>query len=597
MISEQLNREGTVICRFPGSDTRTIMFSSPVEIVTTCCLDEVLPCMAQIERAGIDGRYAAGFISYEASPAFDPAYPHHPLTGKEEFPLLWFGIYDNPPECIDLKNTVPDIDVPLPEFSPAISFDSYAECMDRIKFHIAEGDIYQVNYTIRAMADSEGIEPARLFEYLCVCHPVPYAAWVNTGDIQLVSISPELFLDRNGNSLTSSPMKGTIKREPLPSADRQAIEFLRNDEKNRAENLMITDMVRNDLGRVCKPGTVGVDPLFQVDTYRSVHQMISTVHGEVTPETGFIDIMRAAFPAASITGAPKIRAMELINTLEPALRKAYTGSIGCMVPGGDFCFNVAIRTMIFKNGKIELGIGGGIVADSQTKSEWEESLLKSSFASSRPDNFRVLETMLYRPDAGIILLEEHLCRACVSQEYFGRVWLEEITREALQSEVRNSNVPLRVRMTLGRDGIPDITAVELKTTGWGTEPVKLKISAVKTCSNDLLLYHKTTRRELYDNAFHDAVADGFGEIIFMNERGEITEGAISNIFIRVKEQWMTPLVTCGLLPGTMRSKMIEELGAIEKVITLDQLSNADEILVCNSVRGCATAVISDISCR
>ncbi len=595
MTSELLEQDGTVVCRLPGNESETVIFSSPTEIICAYSLDEVLPCMAQIEQAGYAGRFAAGFISYEAAPAFEPACTPSRIE-HNDFPLLWFGIYYQPPESIDLGNTVSDPKIALPEFSPAITFESYSECMNRIKFYIAEGDIYQVNYTIRAMADAEGIDPAWLFKYLYRCHPVPYGAWINTGDLQLVSISPELFLDRTGNLLTSSPMKGTVKREFLPSKDREAVEFLRSDEKNRAENLMITDMVRNDLGRICRPGTVSVDPLFQVDTYRTVHQMISTVHGEVSSETGFVEIMRAAFPAASITGAPKIRAMELINTLEPTRRKAYTGSIGCIVPSGDFCFNVAIRTMIFQHGKIELGIGGGIVADSQTRSEWEESLLKSSFASSRPDDFRVLETMLYVPGEGITLFDEHLHRAGASQEYLGRGWQENKVRQALLSKVQGSTVPLRVRMTLGHDGLPDVTAVELASIGWGKEPVQLKISDIRTRSNNILLYHKTTGRELYDNAFHDAIDNGFGEVIFMNEQGNVTEGAISNIFIRIDDQWLTPPVSCGLLPGTMRQKMIVELRAGEDVITLNELFSADEIMVCNSVRGCATAVLST-SCR
>lgn len=590
MTIDPLTQAGSVICRLPGESKTWGLFTTPCEIINTTDPSKVISCMKRIEQLTASGFYAAGFVSYEAAPAFEPSCKVHQETGNTGFPLLWFGIYPEKPEIIDLERLTAQEKFLAPQFDLKISFDDYSRRLETLQSHIAAGDIYQANFTIRSTASAAGVAPAELFLNLCKNHPVPYAAFVNTGDIQLASISPELFLNRYGNQLTSSPMKGTVRREPLPDDDHMAADRLHNDEKNRAENLMITDMVRNDFGRVCMPGTIRVDPLFQVDTYRTVHQMISTVHGELAPDMKLTDIMKAAFPAASITGAPKIKAMELISAAETSPRKAYTGNIGSIFPNGDFCFNVAIRTMIFQAGTIELGIGGGIVTDSKTMSEWEEAILKSRFSSSQPEDFKILETMIYKPDTGIVLYDEHLQRARGSQLYFGRKWNEESIRQALSSITqKHSASTLRIRMTLDINGKPEISFAKLKSARWAQNPIKLKLSNVKTNSSDLMLYHKTTCRKLYDDAFLQAIDEGYDEVIFCNERGEVTEGAITNIFLRFGKQWITPPLSCGLLPGSMRALMIDKLNANEEIIYLEQLCTADELMVCNSVRGLANA--------
>lgn len=587
LIYGQLNTAGTIICRLPDNAPGELcVFTDPDYIIRVEQLQDVLPALEKIEQETLKGKYAAGFIAYEAAPAFDPAYKVH---CNKDFPLLYFGIYSQVPQL--LKGVEPDgAYAPLPPPVPETNSKNYAETIAAIHEYIRNGDIYQVNYTIRTYCENTGSDPLTLFLELCRSHPVPYPAFVNTGDTQIVSISPELFLLRTGNSLTSSPMKGTVRREALYEDDLKAAEFLKHDPKNTAENLMITDMVRNDLGRICVPGSIHVDPLFQVETYRTVHQMISTVHGQVPEGTGIGGIFRATFPAASITGAPKIRAMEIIHDLEDKPRKVYTGSIGCVVPGGDFCFNVAIRTLIFDAGAIELSVGGGIVHDSSAEAEWDECLLKSRFCNYHHEDFDILETMLYQEPQGLVMLAGHLSRARNSQLYFGRIWNGEAVEQALRDLAPQSPCS-RVRMTINAIGIPSISCTPLNKTGWNSSPAKICIASERTRSDDIFLYHKTTRRKLYDDCFHDAVQRGFDEVIFLNEREELTEGAISNIFIKRNGRWFTPALRCGVLPGTMRKKVINDLATEEKVLYLKDLSDADELQICNSVRGSTRAIL------
>ncbi|MBN2641516.1 MAG: aminodeoxychorismate synthase component I [Victivallales bacterium] len=586
MIYGQLNTAGTVICRLPDSPSSELyVFTEPDDIIRVEQIQDIFPALEKIEQETLNGKFAAGFISYEAAPAFDPTYQVH---SNKDFPLLYFGLYSHKPQIlqsIELNGSSP----PLPPPVPKANSKNYTETIAAIHEHIRNGDIYQVNYTIRTYCENTGADPLTLFMKLCQSHPVPYPAFVNTGDTQIVSISPELFLLRKGNMLASSPMKGTVRREALYEDDLKAAEFLKHDPKNTAENLMITDMVRNDFGKVCIPGSIHVDPLFQVDTYRTVHQMISTVHGQVPAGTGISEILRATFPAASITGAPKIRAMEIIHNLEDKPRKIYTGSIGCVTPGGDLCFNVAIRTLIFSTGAIELSVGGGIVHDSNAKSEWDECLLKSRFCNYRHEDFDILETMLYREPHGLVMLTEHLSRARNSQLYFGRIWNEEAVEQTLR-ELKQQSPCARVRMTINASGVPSITCTPLNKTGWNSSPAKICLSSERTRSDDIFLYHKTTRRKLYDDCFNDAVHHGFDEIIFLNERGELTEGAISNIFIKQNGRWFTPALKCGVLPGTMRKKIMTDIAAEEKILYLKDLNDAEELYICNSVRGGTLAI-------
>ena len=373
-------KRGSVVCRLPDSKQWGV-FTDPVKLL--CCkkIKDVKHALAELEEALTQGYYAAGFISYEAGAAFDKAFPARPL---DDFPLVWFGIYDKAPTVFNPGTD--EIFAVSEDFKPELSEQEYHDAIAQVLDDIKQGNLYQTNFTFRLFAQKTN-DPWRLFKALFIRHPMPYAAFINTGDSQIVSLSPEMFLERKGTSLFNSPMKGTIKRSSDPVKDNNNAVFLKTDPKNTAENLMIVDMVRNDLGRICSTGSIHVDPLFHVDSYATLHQMISTVHGEIDPKTTFSEILEAVFPAASITGAPKIASMHKIQELEKSPRKIYTGSIACIYPNQDFCMNVAIRTLICSEYSTELGIGSGIVYDSSKSAELDEALLKSKFIHAAETGF------------------------------------------------------------------------------------------------------------------------------------------------------------------------------------------------------------------
>ncbi|OGV40566.1 MAG: aminodeoxychorismate synthase, component I [Lentisphaerae bacterium GWF2_49_21] len=559
------------------------MFRSPVETFSAYKTSEVLPALKQIEASLVKGLYVVGFISYEASPAFDPANRTRKPDG---FPLLWFSSY----KCFSEFHFPNDFSFSHPpvSFSPETEKQIYLKNVRKIRKYIYDGDIYQANYTFRMTGEAQG-NPELLFLNLSISHPVPYSAFINAGNLKIISNSPELFLESVSGRIRSLPMKGTASRAATFDEDRKVAEDLSKDLKNRAENIMIVDMVRNDLGRICRTGSVKAEKLFHVDTYPTVHQMISEVTGRLKPDTCITDILSATFPPASITGAPKIRAMEIISGLETSPRKAYTGSIGCFMPDGDFCLNVAIRTFICSDKKTELGIGSGIVADSEPEKEWTECLMKSDFANFAKPDFKILETILWTRSKGFAFLKEHLERAQNSQEYFGQRWDGAKAKKAirrLMSFLSRSKINIaRVRLMISEDGNAETEYSVLEKTGWNKLMLKIKLSRKKTDSKDVFLYHKTTNRKLYDEEFRKAHSEGFDEVIFQNEKGEITEGAISNIFILKGGSWLTPALSCGLLPGIWRSKMICELRTSEERITAVDVKNAEKIIIGNSVRG------------
>ncbi|MCF6175172.1 MAG: aminodeoxychorismate synthase component I [Victivallaceae bacterium] len=574
-----MQQTGTVICRLPGATPAWGIFSEPEHIIAPRTPDAVIEAVEYVERCLDAGMYVAGFIAYEAAVAFDVVAETKNID--DDFPFAWFAVYSKPPELFESTEMSPT--EPLRAGEPELSRDDYSQSLKIVREELKQGNIYQANFTFRTHAQRIA-EPERFFLHLFNVHPAPYAAFINTGDLQIISNSPELFWHKTGSKIISSPMKGTARRHPLPEQDRQIAEWLPRDPKNRAENLMITDMVRNDLGRVCKPGTVHTEPLFQVNTYNTLHQMVSTVSGELEPDASLQEILNATFPPASITGAPKLSAMSLIKRLEKSPRKLYTGSIGAFMPNGDCCLNVAIRTLINSARGSELGVGGGIVYDSETEDEWHEALLKSRFARFVQPEFELLETMLYEHNE-ILWFDAHLDRVGASQQYFNRPWNRDEVTRTVNQEVKNITAPCRIRLLLDTHGKITLENYPLNHVGWGAGAHRLKISPLCTNSKNLFLYHKTTLRDFYNRQFAAATANGFAEVVFANERNELTEGSISSIFIQQNGQWRTPALECGLLPGIWRQKMIKELDAEEAVISIDELHSADKIIIGNSVRG------------
>ena len=582
-----------------------LSFENPVEVLTARTPDEVFQCLEKIEKSGL---WAAGFVSYEAAPAFDDALKTHP---PGNFPLLQFGLFNNP-------ETHPGLRPPLQrrgsyqlgEWNPSVTRDEYFEAIAKIKDHIAAGDTYQVNYTFRLNADFSG-DPFAFFCDLTAAQQGNYGAFIETDDFTICSASPELFFELKDGMITSRPMKGTLPRGLTAEVDRAAAETLQNSPKDRAENIMIVDMIRNDIGRVAEAGSVETLSHFDVEKYPTVWQMTSTVVGKLNvdavspprfPVCGKLNprmdakgreslagILKALFPCASITGAPKAKTMELIQGLEKGSRGIYTGSIGFIAPNGNAQFNVAIRTAVIQNGTAEYGIGGGIVWDSDAESEYEEAITKSRILARRSPEaqrscFQCLETMLYE-DGEIFLLERHLKRVKESADYFDFGCDLDTIRDYLRnlpvlSEVEGRfKIPLRIRLLLDKNGTFFVTH-QPNHTFEGV--IKLAVAKEPVDSGDVFLYHKTTNRSVYEKAKADfPEAD---DVLLYNERGEVTESCIANIVVELDGRKVTPPVSCGLLAGTFRDELIATGEIEEQVITLNDLKRADAIWLINSVR-------------
>ena len=560
-----------------GASGKWRRFDHPIEIIVARRIEEVLPALCAVEDACGRGRYAAGYLSYEAAPAFDAALQTQDASG---FPFLWFGVYDGAEDCSLDELDDPKGDVFDEHWEPSLSAERYARVFDQLQELIRNGDTYQVNYTYRLRARLRS-DPFALFLRLADVHRPPFGAYLETEDWAICSVSPELFFHRAGNTIESRPMKGTAARGLWFEQDLDNARRLRSSDKERAENVMIVDMVRNDLGRIARHGTVRVSNLFEVERFPTVLQLTSTVSAET--DAPLAGVMSALFPAASITGAPKARTMEIIADLECSPRRIYTGTIGFVEPGGRAQFNVAIRTMLIdrRSGEAEYGVGGGIVADSDPVEEWQESRLKARVLGPARPSFDLLETMAWNPDGGYLLLGRHLKRLLQSADYFGfQVDLVAVREQLERHAAELPPVPHRVRMTVSRNGDLHISAVQHNPDG-GFEPVA--IAAAPVDPDNPFLYHKTTNRQLYADAI--AARPGFADVLLFNTRGEITESTIANVALELAGELVTPPIACGLLPGTLRGHLVEAGRLREKVITLDDLGSATRCWLLNSVRG------------
>ena len=611
---------------------RWLHFGNPLKVLRAERVDKVLPMLAEAE---VSGCYVAGFISYEAAPAFDSVLE---VCEAEGFPLLCLGLFPAP-EVLDSIEEAPSSVFEVGALDPSVSKSEFVAAIGEIKERIAEGATYQVNYTYRLNGSFSG-DPWAFFCALVKGQQTEYAAFVETDEFAVCSASPELFFSLSGEQIVARPMKGTAKRGRTFVEDWQHSQALCASEKDRAENIMIVDMIRNDIGRVATLGSVETVSQFDVEKYPTVWQMTSTVKGQINHEdtkntkdvftteeiegprgkssvnsseaggeTCFSGIMKALFPCASITGAPKAKTMEIIRALETSPRKVYTGNIGFMTPQGEACFNVAIRTALIdrSGGTLEYGVGGGIVWDSDAESEYEETLMKAKVLTQPRPDFQLLETMLWEAESGFFLLNDHLQRLGKSAAYFD-VPLEifEIQHElervegALLGEA-GEMLAFRIRLLLSRDGAFEVQTFPVEQGG-ACSPGALRMSRrdVPTVrlaetpvdSQDVFLFHKTTHRAVYEAAKADA--PDCDDVILWNERGEVTESTIANVVIRRDGRWITPPVDCGVLAGTFREHLLQRGEIEEAIITVDELRAADEIYLINSVRRwrCATLVRS-----
>lgn len=531
--------------------------------------------MAAVEDGLREGLFAAGYVSYEAAPAFDAALV---TQVPSSLPLICFGLFSA------VEHAEPLGDGPLPApvtWTPAISQAVHAQGITKVREAIAAGDTYQINYTFRLDATLEVTELDTLYRHLARAERVPYAAHIDTGDWRLLSLSPELFFQLDGNRLVTRPMKGTAARGRWAAEDEALGAALGISEKNRAENVMIVDLCRNDLSRVCEVGSVRATSLFDVEPYPTVWQMVSTVEGTLRPGTRITDVFAALFPAGSITGAPKSSSMRLIAEIEHAPRGVYCGAIGFAMPDGHATFNVAIRTMTVNtaSGCGEYGVGGGITWDSVAADEHTEALNKAACLAVRPP-FGLIETL--RAEAGaLVRVDQHLARLAESAAFFGFQCDLAHVRARLESSMSKTPVgSWRVRLQLASDGSVLVESHALEAASAVSKPVMLASRSVD--SHDRFLCHKTTRRDVYDT--HRSEHPSAFDVLLWNERRELTEFTRGNVVAELDGTAWTPPRHCGLLAGVFRNQLLASGAIRERVLTLDDLPKCTRLWFVNSLR-------------
>ncbi len=552
------------------------LFDGLIAAVVADTPDAVLP---SLERMRGPGPWA-GFIGFEAGFALEPrlaALDRRPPAGE---PLLWFGGFARE-TVVDAAALPGGAAAAVGEAVPGVSRGDYDAQLGQVLALIAAGDIYQANLTFAA-AVAVGGHPLDIYARLRAGSRAPFGALVFTGSLWLLSFSPELFFRLEGRRLTAKPMKGTARRGGDAAADQVAAAMLQADPKNRAENLMIVDLLRNDLSRVGHD--VAVPALFDVETYPTVLQMTSTVTATADDGVVAADVLARLFPCGSVTGAPKIRAMQVIADVEAGPRGAYTGSIGAISANGDAVFNVAIRTLVMQRGAgaARLGLGSGIVADSDVDSEWAECLAKGAFLTRRgpPD---LIETM--RCEAGVVVdLGRHLARMAASAAYLGAAFDARAAQKMTRDAVREHSAFIgRVRLLCSPSGALALQCSPLPATAAG--PVKVALVPLPVSADDWRLRHKTSDRGFYDLARGNAF-----ECVFVRPDGTITEGSFTNVFVERGNVLLTPPLALGLLPGVLRGRLVDEGRAVEAVLTPADLAGG--FFIGNALRGLMPAYLT-----
>ena len=566
------------------SDAPLRLYQGETARIEALSLEDVTPAIARMREELSAGSHLAGYLCYEAGGAFEPRMAAGALPPR---PLLSFGVYRAPQRThwAEVAAAVQDRRAEVEPPRPQISRSDYYAALQRVLGYICAGDIYQANVTLSLAARWSG-HPLALYARMRAAQLMPHGAVQRAADGSwTLSASPELFFELSRGTITARPMKGTAPRSPTAASDRQAAEALARDPKNRAENLMITDLVRNDLSRVAARGSVRVRSLFQVETYPTVHQMVTTVEARLAAGCDSLDAVRAMFPCGSITGAPKIRAAQIIDEVERGPRGIYTGSIGWLAPDGDARFNIAIRTAeLMEGGDLRMGVGAGIVADSDPQAEWRETMSKAEFLKIREKSFHLIETMRFDPEAGIVRLDLHLDRLRTSAERLGFSASTHTIGNLLQVAVGRLKVPRRVKLVLARDGSHAVTLGELPPA---TDRLNAALAPLPVEPLDIRLFHKTSDRDFYDEARRCRGAD---EVVFAREDGLLTEGSFTNLFLRRGQVFLTPRAESGLLPGILRREMLESGEAEEAELSIADLDDG-ALFLGNSLRGLVPARI------
>lgn len=559
-------------------------YAAPIKIIKADAASDVEAAFKAINDAHQDGYYLAGYMAYELGYILEPKLTKL-MPRSLKGPLLQFGVFEKF-DAIDQLPASHVKDFKGLSLTPEWDFPQYKTRFAQVMAYIQAGDAYQINLTFPMRGKYEGGAEAL---YLMLRHKQPgrYGGVISLGGPDIVSLSPELFFQTDQSDICMRPMKGTARRQADPVQDAALRDAMRADMKSRAENLMIVDLLRNDVSRIAEKGSVSVPELFTVETYPTLHQMTSQVRARLKPCTDFRSIVQSLFPCGSITGAPKIRAMEIIHELEDSPREAYCGAIGYIDPGGDMCFNVAIRTLTLNDGLVTYNVGGGLVLDSKAEDEYAECLLKSKILAAGAPN--LIETLRWTPDEGALRGPRHMARMERSANALGYPF----SRADFKTQMAtiNASSPQKVRLVLNPEG-----GLTLEHSDF--EPV-IKKWRVSLCKNPLTetvqeTRHKISHRSFYDNERRRVSAlTGCDEVVFLNTQSHLCEGSFTSLFVEKNGELYTPSLSCGLLPGILREEFLETSKAQEAILTLDDLRESDRLYVGNSLRGLIEVTLLD----
>ena len=547
-------------------------FTQPIRELKTRDLAEVADLLAQVESYQEQGYYVVGYVSYEAAPAFEEKLAVHKAPLLAEY-LLYFTVHDRV-ETSPIPLTYEEVDLPS-KWREQTSAENYEKAIAQIHHHLRQGDTYQVNYTVQLKQDLSA-NPFTIYNRMVVEQEAGYNAYVEHDEMAVISMSPELFFEQNDRELTTRPMKGTTQRGVADQDDLDQASWLEQDPKNRSENMMIVDLLRNDMNRISEVGSEHVERLCQVEQYSTVWQMTSTIKSQLRSDVDLVEIFRSLFPCGSITGAPKIATMEIIKNLEPQPRGVYCGTIGLLLPNGRRIFNVAIRTIQLHQGKAIYGVGGGITWDSTWESEYREVHQKAAVLYRKQARFQLITTGRISQKQ-LLFEDQHLERLTKASRYFAYPFDPEELRQKIEEECQacDSHQDSRLRITLSKSG-------EMKLSRQILTPLSPSFCKAKLCLqeadlNQSFTYFKTTHRP--------HLSLGEQEKIYHNKSGELLETSIGNLVLKINGKLYTPPISQGILPGIYRQHLLETGQVEEKVLTVADLNQAETIYGCNAVRG------------
>lgn len=547
-------------------------FTEPIKELKTRDLDQVETLLREVEAYQEAGFYAVGYVSYEAAPAFEKKLAVHPAPLMGEY-LLYFTIHQEV-ETLPFPEDYEAVDLPA-DWKEEVEAPAYQEAIKTIHHHIRQGDTYQVNYTVQLSQELEA-DPLAIYNRLVVEQKAHYNAFIQHDDVAILSISPELFFEQDDRLLTTRPMKGTTHRGLTNQEDLQEAAWLEADPKNRAENMMIVDLLRNDMNRISEIGSEQVTRLCQVEQYSTVWQMTSTIESRLRAKIDLIQTFRALFPCGSITGAPKISTMEIIQKTEKSPRGVYCGTIGILLPKGKRIFNVAIRTLQMQGDQAIYGVGGGITWDSKWESEYQETKQKSAVLYRQEPRFELLTTGRIH-QGELTFLEQHLTRLREASRYFAYPFNEPKLLNELQEELAHVDPSLdyRCRIALQKNGTFHLVITEL--TDLPASYLQAQLTEQKLDLATPFTYFKTSQRDHLSQSDH--------EQIFHLPDGSLLETTIGNLVLEIEGQLYTPPAHLPLLDGIYRRHLLETQQVEEKLLTLNDLTDADRIYACNAIRG------------